>query len=58
MGLESGVGIGIYVAGFVMLFQVIAEKFPEKRRWAFRLSLAIALSIVGAVFMTYSTVSQ
>jgi len=53
MGLESGIGIGLYVAGVVMLFQVIAEKFPKRKQWLARLALAITFGLLGALLMIY-----
>ena len=53
MEFETGIGLGLYVAGLVLLIRTIEESLPLDKRKNGRWASIITFILLGAVFMVY-----
>ena len=54
MDINVGIGLGLYVAGVVLLVLTLEEIFQPKTkwRWSARAASILTLVLVGVLFMT------
>jgi hypothetical protein len=54
MGLDVGIGLGLYVSGVVLFVRTLEEHLPAKRRRAGRWASIATLVLLGVLLMVWN----